>query len=73
MLFYADVNVAFQQSAHNVLLDDDKLLQKLRFNIPYKSVDKKDENKSRKPVGKHSKFLLLRAWFLSLKLSSRLS
>ena len=38
---FADVNSAFQQAAHNVFLDDDTLLQKLHFQVPFK--DKKDD------------------------------
>ena len=32
---FADVNVAFQQSAHKVLLDDDNLLPLLHLTIEY--------------------------------------
>lgn len=35
MFFLADVNVAFQQSAHKVLLDDDNLLPLLHLTIEY--------------------------------------
>lgn len=33
--FLSDVNVAFQQSAHKVLLDDDNLLPLLHLTIEY--------------------------------------
>lgn len=35
VFFLADVNVAFQQSAHKVLLDDDNLLPLLHLTIEY--------------------------------------
>ncbi|XP_076002980.1 gamma-tubulin complex component 4 [Genypterus blacodes] len=37
-----DVNVAFQQAAHKVLLDDDNLLPLLHLTIDYQSKDSKD-------------------------------
>lgn len=36
-----DVNVAFQQSAHKVLLDDDNLLPLLHLTIEYHGKDHK--------------------------------
>lgn len=41
LLFLADVNVAFQQSAHKVLLDDDNLLPLLHLTIEYHGKDHK--------------------------------
>ena len=35
VLLLSDVNVAFQQSAHKVLLDDDNLLPLLHLTIEY--------------------------------------
>uniref|UniRef100_A0A3Q3X7X3 Gamma-tubulin complex component n=1 Tax=Mola mola TaxID=94237 RepID=A0A3Q3X7X3_MOLML len=37
-----DVNVAFQQAAHKVLLDDDNLLPLLHLSVDYQSKDSKD-------------------------------
>ncbi|KAF7659656.1 hypothetical protein LDENG_00294220 [Lucifuga dentata] len=42
-----DVNVAFQQAAHKVLLDDDNLLPLLHLTIDYQSKDSKDATGSR--------------------------
>ena len=58
-LSFADVNSAFQQAAHNVFLDDDTLLQKLHFQVPFK--DKKDDTpkKSNNNFGKTARELLL--------------
>jgi len=41
MCILADVNVAFQQSAHKVLLDDDNLLPLLHLTIEYHGKDHK--------------------------------
>ena len=35
-----DVNVAFQQAAHKVLLDDDNLLPLLHLSVDYQGKDK---------------------------------
>uniref|UniRef100_A0A8C4KL10 Gamma-tubulin complex component n=1 Tax=Dromaius novaehollandiae TaxID=8790 RepID=A0A8C4KL10_DRONO len=42
-----DVNVAFQQSAHKVLLDDDNLLPLLHLTIEYHGKDHKDTSQTR--------------------------
>ncbi|ERE70858.1 gamma-tubulin complex component 4 [Cricetulus griseus] len=42
-----DVNVAFQQSAHKVLLDDDNLLPLLHLTIEYHGKDHKDATQPR--------------------------
>uniref|UniRef100_V9KCH2 Gamma-tubulin complex component n=1 Tax=Callorhinchus milii TaxID=7868 RepID=V9KCH2_CALMI len=42
-----DVNVAFQKSAHKVLLDDDNLLPLLHLTIDYHGKDHKDSSQSR--------------------------
>ncbi|MBN3316885.1 GCP4 protein, partial [Atractosteus spatula] len=42
-----DVNVAFQQAAHKVLLDDDNLLPLLHFTIDYQGKDSKESAGSR--------------------------
>lgn len=39
--FFPDVNVAFQQAAHKVLLDDDNLLPLLHLTIDYQGKDTK--------------------------------
>lgn len=39
----SDVNVAFQQAAHKVLLDDDNLLPLLHLTIDYQGKDCKGE------------------------------
>lgn len=39
--FFTDVNVAFQQSAHKVLLDDDNLLPLLHLTIEYHGKEQK--------------------------------
>lgn len=36
---FSDVNVAFQQAAHKVLLDDDNLLPLLHLTIDYQGKD----------------------------------
>lgn len=41
LCFLTDVNVAFQQSAHKVLLDDDNLLPLLHLTIEYHGKDHK--------------------------------
>lgn len=38
-----DVNVAFQQAAHKVLLDDDNLLPLLHLTVDYQGKDSKGE------------------------------
>uniref|UniRef100_A0A452ERL5 Gamma-tubulin complex component n=1 Tax=Capra hircus TaxID=9925 RepID=A0A452ERL5_CAPHI len=43
----ADVNVAFQQSAHKVLLDDDNLLPLLHLTIEYHGKEHKDATQAR--------------------------
>lgn len=42
----ADVNVAFQQSAHKVLLDDDNLLPLLHLTIEYHGKEHKGARSS---------------------------
>uniref|UniRef100_A0A7N6A4Q1 Gamma-tubulin complex component n=1 Tax=Anabas testudineus TaxID=64144 RepID=A0A7N6A4Q1_ANATE len=42
-----DVNVAFQQAAHKVLLDDDNLLPLLHLTVDYQGKDSKDVSGSR--------------------------
>uniref|UniRef100_A0A8V0WZC0 Gamma-tubulin complex component n=1 Tax=Gallus gallus TaxID=9031 RepID=A0A8V0WZC0_CHICK len=42
-----DVNVAFQQSAHKVLLDDDNLLPLLHLTIEYHGKEHKDSSQTR--------------------------
>lgn len=42
----ADVNVAFQQAAHKVLLDDDNLLPLLHLTVDYQGKDGKGEQPS---------------------------
>ncbi|XP_064422165.1 gamma-tubulin complex component 4 isoform X2 [Latimeria chalumnae] len=42
-----DVNVAFQRSAHKVLLDDDNLLPLLHLTVDYHSKDPKDPSQGR--------------------------
>lgn len=42
-MFPADVNVAFQQAAHKVLLDDDNLLPLLHLTVDYQGKDGKGE------------------------------
>ncbi|XP_069758610.1 gamma-tubulin complex component 4 isoform X3 [Narcine bancroftii] len=44
-----DVNVAFQQSAHRVLLDDDNLLPLLHLTVEYHGKDPKDSTQNRDP------------------------
>lgn len=41
-----DVNVAFQQAAHKVLLDDDNLLPLLHLTVDYQGKDSKGEQNS---------------------------
>lgn len=41
VLSLSDVNVAFQQSAHKVLLDDDNLLPLLHLTIEYHGKEQK--------------------------------
>lgn len=41
---FSDVNVAFQQAAHKVLLDDDNLLPLLHLTIDYQGKDCKGKN-----------------------------
>lgn len=45
--FFTDVNVAFQQSAHKVLLDDDNLLPLLHLTIEYHGKEQKDAAQGR--------------------------
>lgn len=40
-LYFSDVNVAFQQAAHKVLLDDDNLLPLLHLTIDYQGKEGK--------------------------------
>lgn len=40
-LISTDVNVAFQQAAHKVLLDDDNLLPLLHLTVDYQGKDSK--------------------------------
>jgi len=40
-IFVSDVNVAFQQAAHKVLLDDDNLLPLLHLTIDYQGKESK--------------------------------
>ena len=58
-LSFADVNSAFQQAAHNVFLDDDTLLQKLHFQVPFK--DKKDDTpkKSKQQLRVNSPLIII--------------
>lgn len=39
----SDVNVAFQQAAHKVLLDDDNLLPLLHLTVDYQGKDAKGQ------------------------------
>lgn len=41
VLCSTDVNVAFQQAAHKVLLDDDNLLPLLHLTVDYQGKDSK--------------------------------
>lgn len=41
-----DVNVAFQQAAHKVLLDDDNLLPLLHLSVDYQGKDSKGADQS---------------------------
>lgn len=42
-MLFSDVNVAFQQAAHKVLLDDDNLLPLLHLTVDYQGKDGKGE------------------------------
>uniref|UniRef100_A0A673JKX2 Gamma-tubulin complex component n=1 Tax=Sinocyclocheilus rhinocerous TaxID=307959 RepID=A0A673JKX2_9TELE len=46
-LFVSDVNVAFQQAAHKVLLDDDNLLPLLHLTIDYQGKESKEASGNR--------------------------
>eukprot|EP00061_Rhincodon_typus_P016419 g44625.t1 len=46
-LILIDVNVAFQKSAHKVLLDDDNLLPLLHLTVEYHGKDPKDAAQNR--------------------------
>lgn len=46
LLFSSDVNVAFQQAAHKVLLDDDNLLPLLHLTVDYQGKDSKGQLRS---------------------------
>ena len=50
VLCSTDVNVAFQQAAHKVLLDDDNLLPLLHLTVDYQGKDSKGELNNMNPV-----------------------
>lgn len=53
-----DVNVAFQQAAHKVLLDDDSLLPLLHLTVDYQGKDSKGNRSSpSRPLVSFSGFL----------------